>query len=414
MMKHIIYISIGFALLCAQCVFSQTTNEGQITVNPDTEFSTLDVFVNEEDAEFLNDGTAYFYNHLQNDGIFDYIGDSGLAQFIGTDIQNISGVKTAYFYNVLFDNQSASIPFHLSGTMDVNGGVSFFNGIVDNKNYGGRMVFEENAYHINTSDQSHVNGPVRKIGKEGFVFPIGDQGYYRWAGFSALSSLDLLAGQYYLENSDEYYPHHLREGVIEAIDDQEYWTIDHPDFFTANPQFISLTYHKETTPDAFLKAAEEGTLTILRWDEESNMWIDEGGTVNKDDQSVTTQVEKFGVFTLGALESDLVQPCHIVVYNAVTANGDGINDYFRIEDEGECAENLRVKVFNRWGVKVFESNNYGIEGDVFDGYSSGRLTVKKEKRLPDGTYFYTLEYEYDAEVEIKTHRQAGYLYLSGY
>src|SRR5699024_7239183 len=196
----------------------------------------------------------------------------------------------------------------------------------------------------------------------------------------------------------------------------EYWTIEHPDLEGGDSQqFITLSYREETTPEEFMQAAEEDLLTIVRWDEETNMWIDEGGTVNQEDQTITTTVDKFEVFTLATLDADLVQPCHIVVYNAVTANGDGVNDHFRLEDEGDCAEDLHVKIYNRWGVKVFESRNYGPEsGEVFDGFSTGRLTVKEEKNLPDGTYFYTLEYQYDAGTEFKKHKQAGYLYLSGH
>ena len=70
-------------------------------------------------------------------------------------------------------------------------------------------------------------------------------------------------------------------------------------------------------------------------------------------------------------------------------------------------------VFNRWGVKVFETDNYGLTGDVFDGFSTGRLTVLNNKQLPSGTYFYILDYQYNVGTEDKRHKQAGYLYLSG-
>ena len=105
---------------------------------------------------------------------------------------------------------------------------------------------------------------------------------------------------------------------------------------------------------------------------------------------------------------------YIVVYNAVTPNGDGINDYFFIDTtNNECANNLNVMVFNRWGVKVFESDNYGVGDDVFDGFSSGRLTVDRKKQLPSGTYYYILDYQYGDPVQNNRHKQAGFLYLSG-
>ena len=163
-----------------------------------------------------------------------------------------------------------------------------------------------------------------------------------------------------------------------------------------------------------INAAQQGALTIVRWDVATNMWVDEGGAIDLQNQTVTTSVNDYGVFTFARIDSDLILPCNIVVYNAVTPNGDGINDYFLIDtSNNECAEDLKVMVFNRWGVKVFETDNYGLTGDVFDGFSTGRLTVLNNKQLPSGTYFYILDYQYNVGTEDKRHKQAGYLYLSG-
>lgn len=77
----------------------------------------------------------------------------------------------------------------------------------------------------------------------------------------------------------------------------------------------------------------------------------------------------------------------------------------------ECAENMIVTVYNRWGVKVFETDDYGPTGDVFDGYSDGRLTLSRHSGLPTGTYFYVIEYEYDTGLTIKKGNKVGYVYV---
>lgn len=49
----------------------------------------------------------------------------------------------------------------------------------------------------------------------------------------------------------------------------------------------------------------------------------------------------------------------------------------------------RVSIFNRWGDKVFEVENYesGVPGKRFEGLSdSGKM-------LPTGTYFYKIEFD---------------------
>ena len=98
----------------------------------------------------------------------------------------------------------------------------------------------------------------------------------------------------------------------------------------------------------------------------------------------------------------------IEVFNAVSADQDGRNDYFRIEGLSLFPNN-NVKIYDRSGVKVYETKNYGFGGNVFRGISEGRISIQKNKRLPTGTYFYLLEYENE---DGKQKRKQGYLYLN--
>ncbi|MEM1120777.1 MAG: gliding motility-associated C-terminal domain-containing protein [Bacteroidota bacterium] len=68
-----------------------------------------------------------------------------------------------------------------------------------------------------------------------------------------------------------------------------------------------------------------------------------------------------------------------VIYNALSPNGDGINDVFQI-DGIEDFPNNSVEVFNRWGNSVYEMAGYKNE---WNGTWSN-----DGKLLPDGTYFY--------------------------
>ena len=411
MNKYIFYIA---SLLLSFTSIAQTTNEGVLYVSEGTEFSTVQRFNNLETGKFYNDGEAFIYSHFHNDGTVDFYQNTGLTRFIGNAIQKLSGTGISYLYHAYFNNQSDMVPFEVSGTININGEANFFNGILDNDNFGGEITFNTDAFHINTSDDSHVDGPVNKIGNVEFTFPIGDGGYYRFAAISApANTTAIFEGKYYFENSNPLYPHELKAGIIEEIDNQEYWTIN-KESASDEDMLITLSWREETTPQSMIDAAENGSLTIVRWNPETNMWVDEGGAINLDEQTVTTAVNGYGVVTFGRLTMGLVLPCHIVVYNSVTPNGDGINDFFLFDtSNNECANNLNVQIFNRWGVKVFESRNYGVGGDVFDGFSKGRITVDGSNQLPTGTYYYILEYQYGNPSENKRHKQAGYLYLSG-
>ena len=96
----------------------------------------------------------------------------------------------------------------------------------------------------------------------------------------------------------------------------------------------------------------------------------------------------------------------LVIHNGISANADGQNDGFTIENiEGYPKNNL--KIFNRWGVLVYEKDGY-TNSEPFDGHSNGRATMNAGSKLPQGTYYYILEYQDTAE---QTHTEKGWLYL---
>jgi uncharacterized repeat protein (TIGR01451 family)/gliding motility-associated-like protein len=103
-----------------------------------------------------------------------------------------------------------------------------------------------------------------------------------------------------------------------------------------------------------------------------------------------------------------VAPTGVIIYNAVSANGDGINDYFKIEGLEHYPDNT-VEIYNRWGVKIYETSRYGANDNVFRGISDGRTTVQKGNIVPAGTYFYILRYQTNAETRIE---KSGYLYVN--
>ena len=96
----------------------------------------------------------------------------------------------------------------------------------------------------------------------------------------------------------------------------------------------------------------------------------------------------------------------LVFHNGISVNGDGKNDGFVIEGIEYYPDNV-LRIFNRWGVLVYEKERYGNR-DPFVGISNGRATVSKDTKLPQGTYYYLLEY-----TDLKGNRQekSGWLYL---
>lgn len=81
-----------------------------------------------------------------------------------------------------------------------------------------------------------------------------------------------------------------------------------------------------------------------------------------------------------------VSPCNfqdILLVNAFTPDGDGINDLLKIEGLEYC-EGISIRVYNRWGQEVFSMENYD---------NSWRGVNNKGQKLPQGTYIYVLEWK---------------------
>lgn len=99
---------------------------------------------------------------------------------------------------------------------------------------------------------------------------------------------------------------------------------------------------------------------------------------------------------------------NVEIFKSLTPNGNGENDVFVIRNINLYPNNT-VTVFNRWGVVVYEENGYGSNEKFFRGYSDGKCTMKKGVELPNGTYFYQVQYTNN---EGKKKSRTGYLFIN--
>ncbi|WP_366186111.1 gliding motility-associated C-terminal domain-containing protein [Flavobacterium ovatum] len=100
--------------------------------------------------------------------------------------------------------------------------------------------------------------------------------------------------------------------------------------------------------------------------------------------------------------------CVVEPLKAVSPNGDGDNDVFYVRGL-ECYPENTVQIYNRWGVLVFEREQYNNTDRAFKGISEGRVTVSQSSELPTGTYYYIVNYK---DTDAVLHQKAGYLYLN--
>ncbi|WP_378187005.1 gliding motility-associated C-terminal domain-containing protein [Aquimarina sp. W85] len=105
----------------------------------------------------------------------------------------------------------------------------------------------------------------------------------------------------------------------------------------------------------------------------------------------------------------LLQPDEVFLYQAMSPNGDNINDALRIPGLHAFPNNV-LQIYNRWGIIVFSEKGYEQPGkELFTGNSNKGLRTFGTTALPTGTYYYSLEYVAANEL---LKRKTGYFYIN--
>jgi gliding motility-associated-like protein len=73
-----------------------------------------------------------------------------------------------------------------------------------------------------------------------------------------------------------------------------------------------------------------------------------------------------------------VDSCDLYIPNVFSPNGDGRNDNYEFNAEGYA--NFHLIIFDRWGLKIFESTDNSIKWN-------GQIN-NSGSNAPDGTYYY--------------------------
>ena len=135
------------------------------------------------------------YGDLINNG--DMTKNLGNVLFVGPHRQTISGTQVTEFNDVIFRNFEG---ITLQTSMIVTDQVVFEKGVIvtPRNNPSVSLTFSKGTSYSNAADNKHVNGYVRKIGKDSFDFPIGNGTVVRNLAISNSSSVtnSVIAGYF--------------------------------------------------------------------------------------------------------------------------------------------------------------------------------------------------------------------------
>lgn len=133
--------------------------------------------------------------------------------------------------------------------------------------------------------------------------------------------------------------------------------------------------------DGYLEFSVTGGLQPYHYYFNGNFWPNEFiDNIKAGNYTIEIRDRNNCLKKLGPIKIEDVQEECIIVPNAFSPNGDGINDNWEIKNI-ERYPQATIKVYNRWGQLIYEARG---DHDPWDGKYEGKL-------LPTGTYVYFIQ-----------------------
>ncbi len=350
------------------------------------------------------EGQLGLHINLINDGILD--DNLGLAGFYGDLPLTVSGAFAPTFFNLEIAN-----PDHVFLTTGINT-LNTTNFILGNfetprnatDNY---LNFVTNAFSTNTGDISKVDGYAAVTNQQNFTFPVGDAVQLRPLVLNSDAVNSFAKCAYFFEdpNSPSTFATSFSTGVkaesLGPVSTVEFWRLE-----GSVPSTVQLSWNERSAIS--LLTDDPATITVVGWSKVTNQWESLVGAPAMGDATqgfVASQSFIPDDYEVLTLASSLGEPLEFISVDnfLVTPNGDGNNDSFIIPELSQSPNNS-LQIFDRFGLKVFEMENYT---DEFRGFANtGTILMGKEKGLPIGVYFFIVEMR-DLNLDFQ-----GFLYLA--
>lgn len=255
-------------------------------------------------------------NYTNNGQESDYKQSNSILRFTGTGAQTISTASfTDVFSNVVVNKTSGTLT--LNNPIDIENSVTFTNGVV-HTSAAGLLAFYDGATASAMSNNSYVDGPVRKIGNDGFTFPVGDDGNYQPITISAPTGTSHhFTAQYFETDPNSLYDRTLKVPALDHISMCEYWILNR----TNGSSNVTVTLNWDAGSCGVTALPE---LSVARWD--GSIWQNEGnggttGTTASGTVVTAAAVVDFSPFTLSSITSENPLPIQLLDFTALLDNG---------------------------------------------------------------------------------------------
>ena len=357
---------IGICLITGVCVQAQSLfNESVISISSSGVLYVKDTIVN--NGTIINNGDMQVGGSWINNNQYD--AGQGKITF-NSDLPQLINHNDQSFSRLTISGGGTKL---IGADITIEEELVLTEGIIKTEN-NSRVIINSDAAVSGGSDQSHIHAPVYHQGNGEKIFPIGNGTLYLPVTLENVEDPSAIVGIEMIEDGTSL----LKAPSLTEISNKRYWRIDvaagilnsriilpvrdEPLFTNLDDVVVAQSASLTENFESIGQSAAQGAIT--------NGMVTSNHLVTMPLVTLATSTD------VGAL----------VVYNAISVNGDGLNEFVRILNIENYPENI-FTLFNRWGDKVFEIENYDNQERVFRGKSN----INDEKDLVNGTYFYVIE-----------------------
>ena len=324
------------------------------------------------------------FRSINANSVITLAGGTGVVEFVGSNPQIISktgGTPSPIFRRISTNKTAQQITLATDITVSIS--AVFGTGVI-NTDAANFINFADNATAGGANNASYIDGPVRKTGDDPFIFPVGDNGFYRPVSMSApTTTTHAFTAQYFNQN-------HLLGSP--AVWDPSFWTVSGCEYWTldrnvgASNVFVTLSWNEAACNPGYI--TNPATLRVTRWT--GTNWVNQGnggttGTATNGTIITSAAVTAFSPFTLASTNAENPLPVELV--------------YFRASLTPEKLVNLEWQTASELNNDVFEVER---SQDGFDFTSIARIngagttSTKNDYSLLDqfplsGTSYYRLK-----------------------
>ncbi|NAY92470.1 T9SS type B sorting domain-containing protein [Muricauda sp. JGD-17] len=337
------------------------------------------------------DGNLGFHTNLINNGPFDQ--NQGLVGFYGGSALQVLGNTVASFNDIEVMAPGSVI---LQNAMAVENNMNFVDGdIISSK--GDKNIFlnfGDTGFFTGENDDSKVTGFAAITNQDFFSFPVGDVDQLRPLVLESENPPPMALCAYFFEDPSD--PPSLLESFnvfeknreIGNVSNREFWVVE-----SNVPGRVTISWNARSALGGIPNITFESIIAV-GWSKVTNRWeiignFAQSGDINQGFLTSQTFVPSdYAAITFGTvpLPKDTFAVNNPTLGNYfLSPNGDGVNDFLIIDGMSDSPNN-NIQIYNRFGQKVYERNNYV---DEFTGTTNtGSLIMSQDIGLPEGIYYY--------------------------